>query len=68
MQYTIKINCDNSAFYGDASPEVARILLDLVNEFRLNGLLDMPLQDINGNTVGKAILGLGRPLAKRGSG
>lgn len=44
---------DNSAFDGDQSIEVVRILKDAVRRIEETGNFDFPLKDVNGNTVGQ---------------
>lgn len=52
MTVTIKINCDNAAFYEQDSDEVARILRETADGIELLGLGEKKLLDINGNHVG----------------
>lgn len=59
MRMQIDISCDSAAFQSengpDPGPEIARILIDLARFIEdYGGLDDKTLQDINGNTVGKA--------------
>lgn len=57
MKFTLEIECDNDAFAGDPSAEVARILRDVAARIEytpLNGRA-VPIgtaRDINGNRVG----------------
>lgn len=55
MTYQININLDNSALDGDTSPELVRILGNLINSIE-SGTLERTLRDINGNVVGCAEL------------
>lgn len=59
MKLTIQLNLDNAAFgenHNDTPVEVARILYEYAEwaESRLS--LERVLRDINGNTVGNAVL------------
>ena len=54
MELVIKIRCDNAAFEGDVSYEVARILRCYVDRIMISGELERPLMDVNGNRVGQA--------------
>ena len=59
MKITITITCDNSAFDGAPEVEVYRILTSVAQRCLQNGvqdLDDLPLKDINGNTVGKVVV------------
>ena len=63
MQFQVTIDCNNAAFIdenGDISysPEVARILRSLADTVERNATIDFEatLQDINGNSVGKAVI------------
>jgi hypothetical protein len=61
MQMTITINMDNAAFEPDKGTEVARILretADAVDGFTFisRNPYSRELHDINGNTVGKAVV------------
>jgi hypothetical protein len=61
MSLKLSIEDDNSAFEGDQRGcEFARILRNLADRLERSSLLavgiDWPLRDINGNTVGRAIV------------
>ena len=51
-QFEIIMNLDNDAFNPDASYEVARILRQLADKIEERSALRMPIQDINGNSIG----------------
>lgn len=58
MEFTLKINCDNDAFYPpNCEGEVARIVAQLAYDI-MTGDADMnrvyPFRDINGNNIGSA--------------
>lgn len=53
MRFTVKIDCDNSAFGETPEYEVARLLRDLA-EHVVNGTTAKRLYDSNGNEVGEA--------------
>ena len=53
MKLTITINTDNDAFQGDAEEtEIARILRDIADRCRREGVSSRKLRDFNGNTCG----------------
>ena len=55
MDVTIKINCDNAAFEGNASNEVKNVIKGLMDKFETMDLCigDMGnLYDTNGNKTG----------------
>lgn len=59
MKLKIEIVMDNAAFEPSSGAEVARILREFSegvehSSFKDNIGADMPLRDINGNTVGRA--------------
>ena len=58
MDFVVKINMDNDAFYNDSGVEVARILRGIIENIEGYGDLDdfspLTLRDYNGNYVGKA--------------
>ena len=63
MEITIKIECNNAAFFTgrdgtDPAPgaEVSRMLRDLSEQIKTYGLRDQGLQDANGNTCGKLVI------------
>lgn len=60
MDITIKINCDNDAFFGSCGNAVARLLRELANGMDGESKKDIahwfdgkPIMDVNGNKVGK---------------
>ena len=52
MKAKIEIKMDNSAFDGDPSVELGRILSELSDHFEDSGMYNKILFDINGNRVG----------------
>jgi hypothetical protein len=52
--FKLELTCDNAAFEGDPSVEIARIIRDLADSLD-QGELDVVLRDINGNRVGKSM-------------
>ena len=57
MQFILTIECGNAAFADDYREyEIRRILEDVVNRLRNGAGFPMPLRDINGNTVGTAVI------------
>ncbi|MEB0029166.1 hypothetical protein QN372_00235 [Undibacterium sp. RTI2.1] len=52
MNLKINTACDNAAFDDGEQYEVARILRALADKLENEGMRNMPLRDINGNTVG----------------
>ena len=56
MRLTIELDMEGEAFVPDPNPETARILRKLADgiESYVRTYKDWVLQDINGNTVGKA--------------
>lgn len=67
--FSLRIECDNSAFFptaSDRNAELARILRDLANRLendsamsRAPDVSEYILRDLNGNRVGKAAIGEG---------
>ena len=64
----ISMGVDNAAFDGDPIPEVARILRKLADDLEAGvdqsdcpGEIFIRLRDINGNTVGRAMLSVRSP-------
>lgn len=51
MKFTVKIDCNSSAFAGDPLHELQRIMGILAGKLQ-TGRRDGSLLDINGNTVG----------------
>jgi hypothetical protein len=51
-KFTLKIDCDNSAFQECQGHEIKRILKDLANNWSLDSANSGVLRDINGNLVG----------------
>lgn len=59
MKITITIHCDNAAFDGAPEVEVYRILTSVAQRCLQNSVQDLdgrPLQDINGNSVGRVVV------------
>jgi hypothetical protein len=60
MKFKLEFTCDNAAFDGDdRAHEIARILLALARRIEGEGIntnADIPVRDINGNRIGRAIL------------
>jgi hypothetical protein len=59
MTFTLEIACDNAAFEGGHSVEIARILNRLAKQLSGEELHvgdEIKLRDANGNTVGQATL------------
>ena len=56
MTFTVRIDCDNSAFEGDQlTQEIARILRGIVNQVATYPVgQSQTLRDVNGNDVGRA--------------
>lgn len=54
--YALYIELENDCFVPNPEIEVARILRELSRNLTLNGLYRSKLQDINGSTVGEAII------------
>lgn len=55
-RFTVTIHTGNAAFDEAPATEIARILSDLAKRLENNGLVDGPLRDINGNTVGGVVI------------
>jgi hypothetical protein len=56
MKLIIEINLDNAAFNPDPQDEVQRILKQYLSRIEMGIPSNMNLRDINGNTVGFAIV------------
>lgn len=56
--FALVLELDNAAFHPDAAPETARILEGLAEQLRTGRPFSslQRLRDVNGNTVGRAIL------------
>ena len=52
MKVTIDIECDNAAFTGAPELEVERILNELARKVGGEGMKNIKLYDVNGNSVG----------------
>jgi len=54
---TITIHTENDAFlqFDTKAAEVARILEQLAGLIKRNGVIDLPLFDLNGNQVGELV-------------
>ena len=59
MKFTLEIDMDNAAFEGQNGAESARILDTLtkrLSEYNLETGDTFPLRDLNGNSVGRAVV------------
>ena len=64
MNYTIRINANNSAFEEPSQTEVARILRSIADKIEEHPPVvgfDQPIFDINGNKVGNTLVQAGAP-------
>lgn len=56
MKFILEIDCVNDIFFPAPHDEISRILQQTADKFRENDIDEYALKDINGNTVGKAVL------------
>tara|TARA_B100000459_G_scaffold117700_1_gene70503 strand:- start:673 stop:852 length:180 start_codon:yes stop_codon:yes gene_type:complete len=58
MKLLIELDMDNDAFVADPNKEASRILREYAYELNWHLVQNVSLKDLNGTTVGKAVIEL----------